>query len=236
MSVADSPSVGWAFNRRSLFVVAFEVVVAPGRMDDYLGIAAGLRPGLLAMPGFLANERFASRVRQDTFLSLSLWDDEKAMVRWRVNGSHHAAQEAGREAVFVDYRLRVGEATRCVGPFEERAIGWARHDVTAAGPARWLTVIDAVLPPGSPYWDLVEAAVAARASMVDHDVYDHLQTPGRVAIACGWPDERSALDFAYALPWYDVPQWQVFTIRVIRDYGMRDRHEAPQYYEPALQR
>lgn len=215
---------------RSLFVVAFEVMPAPGCMADYLHTATVLRSTLVTMEGFLANERFASRSRRDTFLSLSLWDDEKALIRWRVNGPRHAAQEAGRQRVFADYRLRVGEATQVAGSFADRQVGWMRHDVTAAGSAKWLSVVDAKLPPSSPHWRKVEAMLSAQSGAISRELYDHLQTPGRLAIVCGWNDEKEALRFAAAPCWHGVPELQMFTVRVIRDYGMVDRHEAPQFY------
>ncbi|HEY9132080.1 MAG TPA: antibiotic biosynthesis monooxygenase [Dyella sp.] len=227
---ARSVPIGEKQAERSLFVVAFEVMPAPGCMADYLHTATVLRSTLVTMEGFLANERFASRSRRDTFLSLSLWDDEKALIRWRVNGPHHAAQEAGRQRVFADYRLRVGEATQVTGPFADRSVGWMRRDITAVGSAKWLSIVDAMLPSTSPHWREVEAALSAQSGLVSREFYDHLQTSGRVAIVCGWNDERDALRFAEAPCWNGVPELQMFTVRVIRDYGMVDRHEAPQFY------
>ena len=44
-------------------------------------------------------------------LSLSIWADEKAVIRWRTHAMHHGVQEKGRFEVFEDYHLRVGEIT-----------------------------------------------------------------------------------------------------------------------------
>lgn len=76
-------------DRSSLFAVVFEVKPNAQRGSDYLRIAKGLRPVLVAMPGFLENERFRSRTRPGYLLSLSLWADEKALVRWRTVEKHH---------------------------------------------------------------------------------------------------------------------------------------------------
>jgi heme-degrading monooxygenase HmoA len=71
-----------------------------------------LKPKLEAIDGFIDNERFASMKTKGRVLSLSIWRDEKAVVRWRTHGEHHDVQEKGRFEVFEDYHLRrVGEVT-----------------------------------------------------------------------------------------------------------------------------
>jgi len=45
-------------------------------------------------------------------LSLSFWRDEAAISAWRNLELHRSAQRAGRDHLFRDYRLRVGEVIR----------------------------------------------------------------------------------------------------------------------------
>jgi heme-degrading monooxygenase HmoA len=45
-------------------------------------------------------------------LSLSFWRDEEAVAAWRQVDSHRAAQTAGREHVFSNYRLREADVLR----------------------------------------------------------------------------------------------------------------------------
>lgn len=90
-----------------MFAVAFEVFPSETGYQRYLDIAAALRPKLDRIDGFLSVERFLSLDHPGWILSLSLWRDEDALVQWRSDGEHHAAQAEGREAVFSDYRLRV---------------------------------------------------------------------------------------------------------------------------------
>jgi len=45
-------------------------------------------------------------------LSLSFWENEESVVQWRNIEMHRHAQEAGRNAVFNDYRLRVANVLR----------------------------------------------------------------------------------------------------------------------------
>lgn len=91
----------------TMFAVAFEVFPSETGYQRYLDIAAALRPKLDLIDGFLSVERFRSLSNPGWILSLSLWRDEAALVQWRRDGEHHAAQAEGRESVFNDYRIRV---------------------------------------------------------------------------------------------------------------------------------
>src|SRR5271170_4383948 len=92
-----------------MFAVIFEVNPKPERWDDYLSNAKLLKPELEKIDGFIANERYASRRREGWLVSLSLWRDEKALIRWRTLALHHEVQAKGRAEIFADYHLRVGE-------------------------------------------------------------------------------------------------------------------------------
>jgi heme-degrading monooxygenase HmoA len=94
-----------------MFAVIFEVRPRADRWDDYLALARMLRPELQRTEGFLENTRYRSRTRDGVLLSLSLWRDEKAVIRWRTHPGHFAAQGRGRREILADYRLRVGEVT-----------------------------------------------------------------------------------------------------------------------------
>jgi len=212
---------------RSLFAVVFEVKPDAAHADEYLKIAGSLRPTLEKIPGFLENERFRSRSRQGYLLSLSLWENEKAIVHWRTLEQHHAAQVRGRQDVLDDYRIRVGEVTRVMGTHANRSVGWVRQDRTEADEAVALTIIDGTLPPAS---SLLPFAEDARSRVVDGDVFDHISARGRMAILMSWRTEQEAEDFANEAIRRNDTQANIYAIRVVRDYGMTDRREAPQYY------
>ncbi|GMG82772.1 antibiotic biosynthesis monooxygenase [Paralimibaculum aggregatum] len=93
----------------------FEVVPAPGRRDDYLAIAAALRPLLEEIDGFVSVERFQSLADPERILSLSFFETEAAVEAWRGIAEHRAAQQAGRAGIFADYRLRVAAVLRDYG-------------------------------------------------------------------------------------------------------------------------
>ena len=104
-----------------MFAVIFEVQPKAERWDDYLGIAKTLKPSLEKIDGFIDNERFNSQRRKGRLLSLSIWRDEKSVIRWRTLAQHHEAQEKGRFELFEDYHLRVGEITGTRRPHEARS-------------------------------------------------------------------------------------------------------------------
>jgi heme-degrading monooxygenase HmoA len=101
-----------------MHVVIFEVEPEAGREQDYLDIAARLRPELEEIDGFISIERFRSLSQEGKILSLSFWRDEAAIARWRQQQQHQAAQRAGRDQIFHDYRIRVAAVLRDYGMYE----------------------------------------------------------------------------------------------------------------------
>ena len=103
-----------------MIAVIFEVKPHPDRKDDYLALAADLKPRLETIDGFVSIERFASLTEEGKILSLSFWRDEAAVAAWRNLPEHRAAQHEGRSAIFEDYRLRIADVVRDYG-LTERA-------------------------------------------------------------------------------------------------------------------
>lgn len=98
-----------------MIAVIFEAIPKEGKRDEYLDIAARLRPELDKIEGFVSIERFQSLVHPEKVLSLSFWRDEASVSRWRNLEMHRAAQRAGRSAIFDDYRLRIAFVERDYG-------------------------------------------------------------------------------------------------------------------------
>ena len=98
-----------------MIAVIFEVWPRAGRRQQYLDLAAELRPHLSAIDGFISIERFESLYEPGKMLSLSFFRDEAAVKAWRNLPSHRAAQEAGRNKLFAGYRLRVTQVLRDYG-------------------------------------------------------------------------------------------------------------------------
>jgi heme-degrading monooxygenase HmoA len=98
-----------------MIAVIFEVWPAAGRKQEYLDLAASLRPQLEQIDGFISIERFASLTNEGKILSLSVFRDEAAVQAWRNVEAHRVAQAKGRAGVFADYRLRVASVIRDYG-------------------------------------------------------------------------------------------------------------------------
>ena len=95
-----------------MYAVIFEVQPKAERIDEYLDIAAELRPALEKIDGFISIERFKSLTNEGKILSLSIWRDEAAITVWRNLPQHREAQAKGRAVIFEDYRIRVAEVLR----------------------------------------------------------------------------------------------------------------------------
>jgi heme-degrading monooxygenase HmoA len=98
-----------------MIAVIFEVWPNEGSKAEYLDIAAGLRPLLDEIDGFISIERFESLSEPGKLLSLSFWRDEQAVEEWRRLEKHRAAQAEGRARIFENYRLRVTGVIRDYG-------------------------------------------------------------------------------------------------------------------------
>jgi heme-degrading monooxygenase HmoA len=217
-----------------MFSVLFEVHPKGDRWDAYLGYAKMLKPELEQIDGFVDNVRYRSLTREGWILSLSSWRDEKALVRWRTRARHHEIQEKGRQEVFRDYRLRVGQLTRDTRLPKGYELREQRLDETETGDAKTVTLIDARRPP-----DQVQKATPqelagwlgldpASKGGVAWDVFDAVLTPGDVILLVSWRDESAAAAFEATVSLQNGARLR--RVRVVRDYGMYERREAPQYY------
>ena len=222
-----------------MFSVIFEVCPKSDQWDAYLGYAKMLRPELEQIEGFVDNVRYRSLTREGWIVSLSGWRDEKALVRWRTKANHHHVQEKGRSEILLDYHLRVGQLTRDTQLPDGQALREQRLDETETGAATTVTLIDARRPA-----ERVEMAgpeetakwlglVPEASGLVEWDVFDAVLTPGDVILLMSWRDQSAAEAFEGSMSLPDGARLR--RVRIVRDYGMFDRREAPQYY-PAVRR
>jgi heme-degrading monooxygenase HmoA len=219
-----------------MFSVIFEVYPKEARFNDYLALAKRLKPVLEQVDGFVDNERFESKRRPGWILSHSTWRDEKSVVRWRTVGEHHLAQETGRSEIFRDYHLRVGDVTADTDAPSEAPVHEQRFDETEIG-AKLATLTEITPQPGAAFASPVDLVSAfgldvSLGGVADHDVFASIYNPGKLALLVSW------IDAAAANQWMPVRTKDVRTlrhrrIRIVRDYGMFDRREAPQFYPDA---
>jgi heme-degrading monooxygenase HmoA len=217
-----------------MFSVIFEVKPHGDQWDAYLGYAKMLRPELERIDGFVDNIRYRSLTRDGWILSLSGWATEKALVRWRTQAHHHEVQERGRSEVFADYHLRVGQVTHDSGPPGGHAVVEQRLDETEVGEGTTVTLLDVHRPSewvaGTAPADVAAwLGLAADApGLTSWDVFDAVLSPGDVVLLLSWRDEDAAGAFEAGASAPDGARRR--RVRVVRDYGMYDRREAPQYY------
>ncbi|MBM1634250.1 antibiotic biosynthesis monooxygenase [Sulfitobacter mediterraneus] len=98
-----------------MIAVIFEVMPHPDRKDDYLDLAAEMKPLVDQVDGFISVERFQSLTNPDKLLSLSFFRDEEAVQNWRKLAAHRKAQARGRASIFTDYHLRIAHVIRDYG-------------------------------------------------------------------------------------------------------------------------
>jgi heme-degrading monooxygenase HmoA len=220
-----------------MFSVMFEVHPKLEQWDAYLGEAKMLRPDLEQVDGFVDNIRYRSLTREGWILSLSGWRDEKAVVRWRTRMRHHETQKKGRSEILLDYHLRVGQVTQDTRPPEGHALRDQRLDETEVGEGTTVTLVDARRPPewvkaaGSDQVATWLGLAPEAAGLASWDVFDAVLTPGDIILLMSWKDKANAEAFEKTT---SVPDGaRLRRIRVVRDYGMFDRREAPQYYPDA---
>jgi heme-degrading monooxygenase HmoA len=219
-----------------MFSVIFEVNPHGEQWDAYLGLAKMLRPDLERIDGFIDNIRYRSLTRPGWILSLSGWRDEKALVRWRTRAGHHDVQVKGREKVLADYHLRVGQITADNHLPAGSVLTEQRLDVTEVGEGTAVTLTNPLDRDDEAAADHPDArAIAGRLGMLadtsglrSWDVFDAVLDPGNPILLQSWCDSES-------VPAADDDTLRRRTVRVIRDYGMYDRRENPQYY-PELRR
>ena len=217
-----------------MFTVLFEVQPRGPQWNAYFGYAKMLRPDLEAIDGFIDNIRYRSLTRPGWVLSLSSWADEKSLVRWRTRARHHDVQVKGRDTVLADYRLRVGQLTGDTDVPHGQKLKEQRLDVTDIGDGKAVTLINPKVSVKQGPLDEAEATSLATQlglrtdarGLVEWDIFDSVLEPGNPILLQAWADLQNAVSTTIG----GQEELRNREIRVIRDYGMFDRRENPQYY------
>jgi heme-degrading monooxygenase HmoA len=212
-----------------MYAVIFEVEPEAGRVQDYLDIAARLRPELEKIDGFISIERFKSLSQEGKILSLSFWRDEEAVVRWR----HHLyerwrvnAQGATGSSRLPDPVAAVTAATRHVRTGASAAANAAALTLARAAPRlRWFNRFVGTARPYTftefPIPMVADIMVTGRRRGVvaaqpepehnraDYDQRDSYRVPdirnGRGSTSRRLPQLAVGPDGAYGLAWFRLP-------------------------------
>jgi heme-degrading monooxygenase HmoA len=205
-----------------MLALLFEVMPKAEGYQRYLEIAATLRPALEKHDGFLFIDRYRSLSRPDTILSHSLWRDEAALTAWRTFEPHHHAQVAGRNHVFVDYRLRIADVVlaRTPGEPDWRPVRPSSYNEPTERP---------------PHHLLIATSSGSPCSGAASDRFESLNKPGDFLSLYDVHDQEAAVSLLETLASAPSDRAGLTSLRLCeieRDYGMFDRREAPQYYPP----
>jgi len=164
-------------------------------------------------------------------------------VRWRTAAGHHGAQEKGRDGVLSDYHLRVGEVAGDSAWAAGEAVPQQRLDETEVGAGKAVLLVSGRL---SEEWlketkdkpeDVaaklgIEVGKALELGALDWDVFEAVLSPGDVIFLGTWKDMKGLEDFEKKLDGVEGVRRR--RVRIVRDYGMFDRREAPQYYPDVI--
>lgn len=199
-----------------MYYVIFEAT-AP---EDKLAVAEQyyktLVPKLQKISGFIEETSFGSPHASGKGVTISTWEDEAAISRWRNESTHLRIQQEASNGVFQDYRIRMGpalestrksdsassEAGQCVMLYyREKDEGTSLEDITS--------LVD------------VSAAQEVKGDLLDCSVYLASQN---VWIS-SWRSEAAAIKFEKLIP--RTPDDAVRRVLVVRDYTKFDRKDAP---------
>jgi heme-degrading monooxygenase HmoA len=225
-----------------MFAVIFEVQPKPEKWDQYLELAKQLRPELEQIAGFIDNERYKSMRTEGRLLSLSTWADEKSVIRWRTHAMHHGVQEKGRFEVFEDYHLRVGEISADTHTPPCCTLQQLRLDATEVGDAKVVSISEIDPGPNAKSADAdtlperLRVPRPGRNGVSDAELFTSIYTPGKLLLLVSWRDAGSADAWQPPASLSDAGGIRHRRVRVIRDYGLADRREAPQFYPNVAQR
>jgi heme-degrading monooxygenase HmoA/pimeloyl-ACP methyl ester carboxylesterase len=216
--------------------VIFEVEPSEHGREDYLTIAAALRPLLDEVDGFISIERFQSSSAVGRILSLSFWADEAAIAAWRSRERHHVAQVEGRSGIFKDYHLRVAHVL-----FDDRVLPGRQplHESTYNDPSRRPIKYLGLVEVTGNVPSHLEQVVRPRRGVANEDAYTSLTNADKVVHLIEFASAEAARNWRAKAtrdtrrPGDGEPSLRVRMLEVLRNYGMFDRDQAPQYLASA---
>ena len=130
-----------------VFSVILEVHPKSAHWSTYLSGAKTLRLISENIVGYVDSIRYRSFTRDGWIPSLSSWENEKALTRWRTTPKHHDMEELGRKSLLHDYHLRVGQNLKDTVFRYDDTEAKQRLDETEMGEGMIVTFIDIAKEP-----------------------------------------------------------------------------------------
>jgi heme-degrading monooxygenase HmoA len=99
------------------YAVIFTAQRTPGD-NGYQAMAAAMMELALRQPGCLGAEH--ARGADGFGITVAYFTDEQAILAWKQNAAHLAAQKSGKERWYVHYQVRISKVERAYGGPEGR--------------------------------------------------------------------------------------------------------------------
>jgi quinol monooxygenase YgiN len=186
---------------------------------------------LRQIPGFADDDYHQSVSREGWVLSLSTWEDEKALAARRTHPTHQQAK--GRDEVFIDHTRRAGRLTRDTDLPEGCALSEQRLDETGADAGNTAVLVDTTqATPVPTTHEAVEMASHLdldldAAGLTDWDIHEAAPTPDHFLTRTAGHDQAAeAFETTAAFP----DGTRLRRIRITRFHSTYDRRAAPQHH------
>ena len=183
----------------------FEVRPLPGHLPHYFEHVARLKPELARHNGLAFLDRYGAVGDADLLLSHQLWETEQDIAAWRADSVHRASQAAGRHVHFADYRIRVAE----------RVVHWQAGIAEVALPAE--------RQDGAHVLAIYGTQPICAPGFAAFESVNHAGQFIALTTADGLASAQTVLAAQLGQPGLQ----QAAVYRVLRDYGMFDRAQAP---------
>lgn len=95
------------------YAVIFSSIRTEGDDEAYAAMAERMMALAALQPGYLGAE--SARGADGLGITVSYWESEQAIARWKQNSEHLAAQESGKSTWYAHYQLRVAKVERSYG-------------------------------------------------------------------------------------------------------------------------
>ncbi len=95
-----------------MYAVIFESLPSGDGGEEYRRIAQQIGEMEKDQEGLISRTTYEDVSGGGMRLSLSFWESEEAIEKWRNHALHRAAQTLGRETFYKHYRLRVAKVVR----------------------------------------------------------------------------------------------------------------------------
>ena len=127
----------------------------------------------------------------------------------------------------IERMARAGEVVADTGTTDGTRLEEQRFDATEVGEATTVTIAE--LNPGGGESAGLQEPAPDTTRLVARVWYESLTQTGKRLLLLSWADDRAASVYAPTAPG-SGGRVHHRRVRIIRDYGMRDRREAAQYF------